>query len=442
MARRSERQWPDRRARRAHRRAALRRHAPLVAAAIVLAALAAPPARAQFLPRIDFNYSNPGARSLGFGGAFAGLGDDATAAFANPAGLVQLVRPEVSLEGRSWNSSRTNLVGGRVAGEPTGRGLDVHDGLVTAENERRINSPSFAAAVWPRGRWTLAVYGHRLADLELDDESQGAFDDDPDSPRIDAFRERVTLRLDGIGVAAGWRAHERLSVGIAAVRMDLALATRRDQFSPDPERPDTFYDPIPFDDAHRSVTEGLRIDDAATTLTAGLLWNATDQLSGGLFYRRGARLDGTYELVFLPIFDDPGSVDVLRAEFRVPNVWGAGVAFRSASGRVTVAGEVDHVGYSELLKVHSSGTLFVGDLPYLDSWEYRLGGEYALLGRQPIVAFRAGAWVDSHAADFDHDRVTHWAAGVGVAGERVQVDLAADLSSVVDTISLSLIYSF
>ena len=46
---------------------------------------------------LEFSFSNPGARSLGLGGAFAALADDATAAYANPAGLVQLVRPEVSL---------------------------------------------------------------------------------------------------------------------------------------------------------------------------------------------------------------------------------------------------------------------------------------------------------------------------------------------------------
>ena len=39
---------------------------------------------------IQFNFSNPGARSLGFGGAFIGLADDATAAYTNPAGLTNL----------------------------------------------------------------------------------------------------------------------------------------------------------------------------------------------------------------------------------------------------------------------------------------------------------------------------------------------------------------
>ncbi len=52
---------------------------------------------------LQFSFSDPGARSMGFGGAFVALADDATAAFANPAGLVQLLRPEVSIEGRRWS---------------------------------------------------------------------------------------------------------------------------------------------------------------------------------------------------------------------------------------------------------------------------------------------------------------------------------------------------
>ena len=70
---------------------------------VFLAVLSAPGsvfAQAELPPTFEFSFSNPGARSIGFGGAFAALADDATAAFANPAGLVQLVDPEVSIEGR------------------------------------------------------------------------------------------------------------------------------------------------------------------------------------------------------------------------------------------------------------------------------------------------------------------------------------------------------
>ena len=50
------------------------------------------------LSGLQFNFGNPGARSLGMGGAFLGLADDASAAEANPAGLTILRKPEISLE--------------------------------------------------------------------------------------------------------------------------------------------------------------------------------------------------------------------------------------------------------------------------------------------------------------------------------------------------------
>src|SRR2546422_3191528 len=69
--------------------------------------LAALPAFAQntdieSLSGLQFNFGNPGARSLGMGGAFLGLADDASAAEANPAGLTILRKPEVSIEARNF----------------------------------------------------------------------------------------------------------------------------------------------------------------------------------------------------------------------------------------------------------------------------------------------------------------------------------------------------
>src|SRR6059058_6562670 len=55
-----------------------------------------------FQQQLQFNFGNPGARSLGMGGAFLGRADDASAAEANPAGLTILRKPEISLEGRNY----------------------------------------------------------------------------------------------------------------------------------------------------------------------------------------------------------------------------------------------------------------------------------------------------------------------------------------------------
>src|SRR5947209_13559957 len=48
---------------------------------------------------IQYNFSAPGARSMATAGAFIADASDATAAYANPAGLVNLPRGEMSIEG-------------------------------------------------------------------------------------------------------------------------------------------------------------------------------------------------------------------------------------------------------------------------------------------------------------------------------------------------------
>jgi hypothetical protein len=73
---------------------------------------------------IQFDFLNPGARSLAMGSAFSGLADDASAAFTNPAGLLQLTRPEVSAEGRRRQLDTRFLAAGRINGNVLNIGED------------------------------------------------------------------------------------------------------------------------------------------------------------------------------------------------------------------------------------------------------------------------------------------------------------------------------
>src|SRR5260221_4817885 len=68
---------------------------------------------------LQFDFVNPGAKSLAIGGAFAGLADDATATFANPAGLTQLNASEVSIEARGIRMPTKFLQSGRLSGAVT-----------------------------------------------------------------------------------------------------------------------------------------------------------------------------------------------------------------------------------------------------------------------------------------------------------------------------------
>src|SRR5436190_22910987 len=76
-----------------------------------------------------FDFSLPGARSRGMGGAFVALADDATAVYSNPAGLTQLFLPEVSAEGRIWKYRSRIADHGHAFGPARGIGADTIDGL-------------------------------------------------------------------------------------------------------------------------------------------------------------------------------------------------------------------------------------------------------------------------------------------------------------------------
>src|SRR4030095_4476567 len=119
----------------------------LIAVACALP-LAAQNVDIEALSGLQFNFGNPGARSLGMGGAFLGLADDASAAEANPAGLTILRKPEVSLEVR--NSLEQQLFTTTVTYP------DVTRTPFTHHSDRAVIS--FASIVYPVKNFTFGAY--------------------------------------------------------------------------------------------------------------------------------------------------------------------------------------------------------------------------------------------------------------------------------------------
>src|SRR5687768_13608632 len=90
-----------------------------------------------------FDFSLPGARSRGMGGAFVAIADDATSVYSNPAGLTSLFRPEVSFEFRHWTFRSPTIDHGHAYGPPTMRGIDVESGIHDREFSSGVNGISF-----------------------------------------------------------------------------------------------------------------------------------------------------------------------------------------------------------------------------------------------------------------------------------------------------------
>ena len=424
---------------------------------LVLGLLLPVSAVAQELPStLEFSFSNPGARSLGLGGAFVALADDATAAFANPAGLVQLTRPEISIEARTWSYSTPFTEGGRVTGRPTGILLDDSPGLRTARAGEDVSSLSYLSFVYPKGPWALALYRHQLANFEQFSETQGLFADEvefPDSPpRLSDLRTFAELGVVTSGAAVAYRLSEDWSLGLGISYHEAELDVESSLWAvANPTREESLFGPNPFLPETRLASGFLDSQDSDWSLTLGMLGQLSRRWTGAAFYRRGPEFDIRSEIFsgpgLAPLFPDGTRLDTDLSVFRLPHVFGLGVAFRPLDA-LTIAFEWDRVEYSRIFSDDDSRRLEDGD-------ELHVGVEYVWIRAKPIVALRSGVWLDPdhriRTIDDDlrqqallrggHDE-WHYSLGVGLAFERFQIDLGADVSDLVDRVALSAIYNF
>lgn len=421
---------------------------------------------------LQFSFSNPGARSLGLGGAFVALADDATAAFANPSGLVQLTRPEVSIEGRYWSYATPFTEGGRVSGQPTGIGLDTP--LRTSESEFDTSAISFLSFAYPGRTWTVALYRHQLAKFEATTGTQGLFTDTREDepfqlcladPEVCRFADiRRGTRVDFVTTAASvaFRLSDSFSIGAGFSYFETDFFLPGDGYVlSDETLPLGFFGPNSYATAGRFVTGTFETDDTDWGLSLGLLWFPTRQWSLGGFFRSGPAATMSVEERSGPALDPPfPEGTILESDPAIPigfpDVYGLGFAYRSQGGSWTVSFEWDRVEYSTILEsIPPRDVIDTREVRLDDADELHLGVEYVFLKMSPIVALRAGVWKDpDHQIRSEEDNPlerallpggddeVHYSMGAGVAFKNLQWDLAVDFSDIVDTASLSLIWAF
>jgi long-subunit fatty acid transport protein len=419
----------------------------------LVAALAWPlAASAQNVVTLQYNFSNPGARSLGLGGAFVALADDATAAYANPAGLTQLAVPEVSIEGRSWQYSTTYTKGGRASGAPTGIGLDTTSGIRKGVSRADFTELSFLSLVYPKGRFTFALYRHQLARFASSFEPQGLFGEGTTLLATDRWIDQPgsnQLDLVSFGLALGFRLTDSLSIGLGVSRIETDFTFSSAAYLPDEDSFEGFFGSNSFLPERQVFESSTEVNGTDAGRTVGVLWRPAERWRVGAFHRQGFTLDSRGLFLAGPAAG-PEIPPLVRFEgyWQVPESHGAGLAYQTADGRLTTSFEWDHVSYSQNLRNDP-------DERIPDTDELHLGGEYVLLDHTPVIAVRLGAWIDPDhriQATIDHDlfrallppgdNELHLSAGIGLVFAKLQVDFALDLSDPADTAAVSAIYSF
>ncbi|MEM1247151.1 MAG: outer membrane protein transport protein [Acidobacteriota bacterium] len=452
---------------------------------------------------IQFNFNPPGARSLGLGGAFLAVADDATAAFTNPAGLVILREREVFAEVRQTNSSIPyvdNGVGtiapdGRSVlptGTATGTGVNTIDNLQFGETDDESTGLSFVSYVQPIGDFRIALYRHELVNFETEFQTGGAFLNVPagtlvtptqrliaDVPtsRLFPVQASVEVDIENIGVSFAYKFSETFSLGLGVSFYEFDVNGRTNRFS----FPPTSIDAAPnysLDNVATAQTQTGDDDDIGINL--GFLWSPNSKFSLGGAYREGGEFEYNYAV----------NDNLATPTFNVPTVYGIGIAVRPTVA-FTISLDVNEVEYSAL--VDNFTTLLDGNRPDLfvveDATEVHLGFEYRFLNMANPITLRAGVWEDpvhqirrnpngfappvtgplgtrDASGDFEFtqdnqdglvelsqqqlwaaaetaDDEIHYAVGIGFTlGENFSLDLAGDFSERVDIAAISAVVRF
>lgn len=399
---------------------------------------------------IPFSFSNPGARSLGMGGAFVGLADDATAAYTNPAGLTQLVQTEVSLEGRRVDTNSPYTSGGSATLNPF-----AFSGVTVGNVKNSNSSPSFISLVLPRGDWSFAFYRHELAKFNTAFSAGGTLLNDflvnGVPQEVTPFGATADLHIVDYGFATALKANDHLSLGVDVSYYDFSLSSLRGAFF--------------NNNLTNAVSDSGSDHSLAATIGARLRFN--DQWSAGLAYRVSPKFDYK-ETIFVPSSTGGivslGSID---AQFKVPDMLSAGVSFHPTDVLV-VNFDLDRVYYSQLTgKLNSVFDIPASTLDHLNvpnGTEAHVGAEYTFANVSNPLSLRGGIWYDPrHTIQFQGTPQTgldlteavvfgggyggkvHYSFGGGMVFPKLhnlQLDAAYDWSDKIQTASVSAVYRF
>jgi long-chain fatty acid transport protein len=441
---------------------------------------------------IQFDFPLPGARSLGMAGAFVAVADDATAAVANPAGLSNLARPEVSGEVRGWRFTSVTPSDGHAFGPPTNVGVDSIAGVVDSQTSQNTAGVSFLSAVFPAGRFAVGIYRHEQAQFRANVLSDGPFisTQGQTSDRLPPFTGTIGLDIVNYGVSLAYRVAGGLTIGGGAAFSDFSLNSRTSIYFYDPFGVGVIQPPsnrVAFTGAGQtfgaaSFVDSNRLGDIVETGTDhgaafnfGVLFRPTgEKWSAGGAVRLNPEFHYQEASRWGPAQPDPAARGTLIAPpitvaFKVPDVYSIGGSFR-ATDVFLVAAQFDRVRFSQLSRDLQDVNGTTGGEAHLaviqglrlpDSNQIRFGTEYALVRANRVVSLRAGtAYESGHQMTYTQTTPTdfarldvlyppnppgqwHVTAGVGLAfATSFQVDAGVDVSKRTPTISVSSVYRF
>lgn len=344
-----------------------------------------------------------GARALGMGGAFIAVADDATAASWNPAGLIQLGTPEVSIVGSTYSRSEDNKFAteqiNSVHQSVSDGNLNYLSGVYPIPTAilgtNMVVSASYQHLYDFNRKWSLSVY-------------------DPGNGAIDNLSYRQKGRISAVGISTAMQISEKLSAGITLNTYDDGLSQN------------SWQDRM---DINGSTWNANKYTLSGYNANLGLMLMINEEFTIGAVFKTPfkARLTREY-----PSCNENNVCETHKAYERLymPMSYGVGVAYRY-DDPFTLAIDVYRTHWEQFKRTDSQGTETsaitnepVGESHIKATTQVRLGAEYLCIRPQFTIPVRAGVFYDQAPASNHPDDYYGLSLGTGLAAGRFAWDIA------------------
>jgi long-subunit fatty acid transport protein len=399
---------------------------------------------AQLVQTVEISSSpNPvgsGARALGMGGAFIGVADDATAASWNPAGLIQLETPELSIVG-AYNN-RTEDTTYKAFPEASGP-------QSTTTYEVNYLSAAYPFTAFDKNMIVSLNFQH-LYDFTKKVGFGYTFTDTVGPPLT--LKNNISFDQEGgfksLSPAFAIQITPFLSLGLTLNLWDSGVYKNKWESKYLSNGTGTFVG-FPFNVNtqidQKYEMKGMKLDLGDpfhwenTNYNLGFLWNISPKWTlGGVFKAPFvASLQHNYQFnstITFPTNPAANSYnEINRSEtvrLDMPMSYGMGVAFR-ANDRLTFDLDVYRTEWEDYVLHDADGNELnpiTGKLQ-IDSHispttQVRIGGEYLIIGESTVIPLRAGVFYDPEPAEGGPDNFYGFSIGSGIAYKNIVYDVA------------------
>lgn len=383
-----------------------------------------------------------GARALGMGGAFIAVADDATAASWNPAGLIQLETPEISIVGAcSHRIASTTCHGGACKEFP--------------QHDTRFDL-NYLSAAYPfaafRRNWIVSLNFQHLYDFNQTDAFERRLLDDSGGAVLDLM-ERGDFRQKGgfqcISPALAVQITPSLSVGLTLNFWSIGLSDNGYTSQYDIEAHGSLQIggistpvAVSYRESNRYRLQGARFSlrnpfhCRNINYHVGVLWHLSRAFTLGAVLKApfDARMAHDVHLktqTFISGVETP--LQTRQSEIvalRMPMAYGAGLAWRIHDS-VTLDLDAYRTHWDDFILTdgagHSMSPISRQDpavSTIAPTTQVRLGAEYLWIRNRTVIPFRAGTFYDPEPARNGPDDFFGFSLGTGLAWGPVVYDIA------------------